>query len=69
MVALYRRSNTWTDATAANDPDSLALLLPSAAPDERGARPVLIYNHRDDRVPRLPASPIVRGAFLWPSGS
>jgi gamma-polyglutamate synthase len=59
---------SWTDATAANDPESLGLLLddvddrpggaatgaglPAEAPRDRR---VLIYNHRDDRVPRLAA--------------
>jgi poly-gamma-glutamate synthase PgsB/CapB len=91
---------TWTDATAANDPESLSLLLadgddrpggaatcasvPAEAPRDRLTRAsvpaeaprdpltraslpaeaprdhvkrrrVLIYNHRDDRVPRLAA--------------
>jgi gamma-polyglutamate synthase len=49
---------SWTDATAANDPESLSLLLsPSAeAPaDHRERRHLLVYNHRDDRVPRLEA--------------
>jgi gamma-polyglutamate synthase len=59
---------TWTDATAANDPESLGLLLgdgddwlgrarlPVDAPHDHVERTrVLVYNHRDDRVPRLVA--------------
>ncbi len=50
----------WLDATAANDPDSLALLLEDFAPWLEAAgvdaaeRPrVLVYHHRADRGPRL----------------
>jgi gamma-polyglutamate synthase len=50
----------WLDATAANDPESLALLLDDFAPwqesatDEAHVRPrVLVYHHRTDRAPRL----------------
>jgi gamma-polyglutamate synthase len=50
----------WTDATAANDPESLALLLDSftAWSGPRGQAPdarVLVYHHRDDRGSRLVA--------------
>jgi poly-gamma-glutamate synthase PgsB/CapB len=50
----------WLDATAANDPDSLALLLQDFEPWHEAAgagaagRPrILVYHHRTDRVPRL----------------
>jgi gamma-polyglutamate synthase len=50
----------WLDATAANDPESLALLLEEfepwrGSPRERGAalRRIMVYHHRDDRGPRL----------------
>jgi hypothetical protein len=46
----------WLDATAANDPDSLELLLRDFAPWRAGGagRPrILVYHHRDDRGPRL----------------
>jgi len=50
----------WLDATAANDPESLARLLEDFEPWHRGpavgvaARPrILVYHHRADRVPRL----------------
>jgi poly-gamma-glutamate synthase PgsB/CapB len=51
----------WMDATSANDPESLALLLNSgwrsdalpAGRDQVERRRILVYNHRDDRVPRL----------------
>jgi poly-gamma-glutamate synthase PgsB/CapB len=50
----------WLDATAANDPESLALLVDDFAPWQEPAtgdglvRPrVLVYHHRPDRVPRL----------------
>jgi hypothetical protein len=41
--------STWTDATAANDPESLGLLLRPVG----GVPRIVVYNHRDDRVPRL----------------
>ncbi len=48
----------WIDATAANDPVSLERLVPARA----GWRPVVaVYNHRDDRGPRL-------GTFLQHAG-
>jgi poly-gamma-glutamate synthase PgsB/CapB len=50
----------WLDATAANDPESLDLLLEEFEPwrdaaDGRNAqRPrIAVYHHRDDRIPRL----------------
>ena len=50
----------WLDATAANDPESLDLLLEEFGPwreavDQRTAGParIVVYHHRDDRVPRL----------------
>ena len=50
----------WLDATAANDPESLDLLLDEFGPwreamDERaaGRARILVYHHRDDRAPRL----------------
>ena len=50
----------WLDATAANDPESLDLLLDEFPPwreamDERaaGRTRIVVYHHRDDRVPRL----------------
>jgi gamma-polyglutamate synthase len=57
---LPRGSLQWLDATAANDPESLALLLDEfdpwcGSPRERGAalRRIMVYHHRDDRGPRL----------------
>jgi poly-gamma-glutamate synthase PgsB/CapB len=57
---LRRGEIAWLDATAANDPDSLALLLEDfepwheAAGEGAPARPrILVYHHRPDRVPRL----------------
>jgi poly-gamma-glutamate synthase PgsB/CapB len=50
----------WIDATAANDPESLALLLEGFEPWHGGAprgtpgpSRSLVYHHRPDRVPRL----------------
>ncbi len=50
----------WLDATAANDPDSLALLLEDFEPWREAAGEgtawtarTLVYHHRPDRVPRL----------------
>jgi poly-gamma-glutamate synthase PgsB/CapB len=50
----------WLDAAAANDPESLAILLEEfepwhgGPPDQRGKHPrILVYHHRDDRGPRL----------------
>jgi poly-gamma-glutamate synthase PgsB/CapB len=50
----------WLDATAANDPESLDLLLDEFGPwqdaiDERdaGRARIVVYHHRDDRAPRL----------------
>jgi hypothetical protein len=50
----------WLDATAANDPESLDLLLEEFGPwleakgDRLPGRPrIVVYHHRDDRVPRL----------------
>jgi gamma-polyglutamate synthase len=40
---------SWLDATAANDPLSLLRLLPVPL----SGRTVVVYNHRDDRSPRL----------------
>jgi len=42
-------TGTWIDATAANDPVSLGRLLHGAPPGRR----IVVYNHRDDRSPRL----------------
>ena len=57
---LPRGQLRWLDATAANDPESLALLLEEFEPwhgSPRGTvvpRPrILVYHHRDDRGPRL----------------
>ena len=54
------REIRWLDATAANDPESLDLLLDEFGPwreamDDRspGRARILVYHHRDDRVPRL----------------
>lgn len=52
------RRHSWLDATAANDPDSLArLLVPPGAADDRAGKAaepdLVIYNHRADRSPRL----------------
>jgi poly-gamma-glutamate synthase PgsB/CapB len=60
-TATLRRSEArWLDATAANDPESLALLLEAfepwhGAPRHRhvGHPRVLVYHHRGDRGPRL----------------
>jgi gamma-polyglutamate synthase len=50
----------WLDATAANDPESLALLLEEFEPWRAGQgdsgvglRRIVVYHHRDDRGPRL----------------
>jgi poly-gamma-glutamate synthase PgsB/CapB len=50
----------WLDATAANDPESLDLLLDEFGPwreerDERTAARarIVVYHHREDRAPRL----------------
>jgi gamma-polyglutamate synthase len=50
----------WLDATAANDPESLDLLLGEFGPwiegmgdRTAGHARILVYHHRDDRVPRL----------------
>lgn len=48
-LALPGGTVSWMDATAANDPESLSRLLAAA----RSERAILVYNHRDDRVPRL----------------
>jgi poly-gamma-glutamate synthase PgsB/CapB len=48
-ASLRGRSLPWLDATAANDPESLAVLLGGAD----GRRKVLVYNHRADRGSRL----------------
>jgi hypothetical protein len=69
------REVRFVDATAANDPESLTLLLACASGGRRGAKdaPVVgadipdwiaVYNHRDDRPVRLrvfiDASPLLR---------
>jgi poly-gamma-glutamate synthase PgsB/CapB len=55
----------WIDATAANDPVSLARLIPAAA----GADPVVaVYNHRDDRGPRL-RSFLLHGGIVAEAGT
>ena len=50
----------WLDATSANDPESLGILLDEFepwrdhSPGSHGALPrILIYHHREDRAPRL----------------
>jgi poly-gamma-glutamate synthase PgsB/CapB len=60
----------WLDATAANDPESLALLLEdfepwhTAARRATPARPrILVYHHRPDRVPRLECFAVHSPAF------
>ncbi len=57
---LGRREIRWLDATAANDPESLDLLLEEFGPwreamDDRtaGRSRTVVYHHRDDRGPRL----------------
>jgi poly-gamma-glutamate synthase PgsB/CapB len=55
-ATLAHGPSDWLDATAANDPDSLELLLRDFAPWRPGGtgRPrILVYHHRDDRGPRL----------------
>ncbi len=52
-VGLPGGTAAWIDATAANDPESLSLLLRGDAGWAGHAKRVLVYNHRDDRVPRL----------------
>jgi poly-gamma-glutamate synthase PgsB/CapB len=60
-VASLRRGDVrWLDATAANDPESLAILLEAFEPwrdrsgdDGRVPRKILVYHHREDRAPRL----------------
>jgi hypothetical protein len=58
--ALRRGEVRWLDATAANDPESLAILLEGFEPWRvpfrgRGTVPprILVYHHREDRAPRL----------------
>jgi poly-gamma-glutamate synthase PgsB/CapB len=43
----------WIDATAANDPESLAQLIAGAWGDGGIRSLALVYNHRQDRGPRL----------------
>jgi poly-gamma-glutamate synthase PgsB/CapB len=53
---LHARPVPWLDATAANDPDSLALLVEetgSATTSALASRRLVVYNHRADRAPRL----------------
>jgi poly-gamma-glutamate synthase PgsB/CapB len=59
-ATLRRGEIRWLDATAANDPESLDLLLDEFGPwreamDDRaaGRTRIVVYHHRDDRVPRL----------------
>lgn len=59
-VSLAGGDAAWTDASAANDPDSLALLLAGFQPwngtratGGGGRSRILVFNHRSDRVPRL----------------
>ena len=58
--SLRRGDLRWLDATAANDPESLAMLLEGfepwrvRSPDDRRVPPrILVYHHREDRAPRL----------------
>jgi poly-gamma-glutamate synthase PgsB/CapB len=59
VLSLRNGESHWLNATAANDPTSLAVLVDgvSATDQPRGSAPrpplVLIYNHRADRAPRL----------------
>jgi gamma-polyglutamate synthase len=60
----------WLDATSANDPESLDLLLEEFRPwrdemDERtaGRARIVVYHHRDDRAPRLDCFADCSGAF------
>ena len=64
VLDLPARRLRWLDATAANDPDSLERLMDDAGaathsagdgpvPADWRTRPVLVYNHRHDRGPRL----------------
>jgi gamma-polyglutamate synthase len=59
-VALPGGTVAWIDATAANDPESLALLLGA---EGHGRPSVLVYNHRDDRVTRLVTFAAQSGEF------
>jgi len=60
----------WLDATAANDPESLAAVVAGAndraATPPDGARTLVVYNHRADRAPRLACfadrSPVIANA-------
>jgi poly-gamma-glutamate synthase PgsB/CapB len=69
-AVIRNREIRWLDATAANDPESLDLLLNEFGPwrkavGERragGAR-IVVYHHRDDRVPRLTCFAQHSGAF------
>jgi gamma-polyglutamate synthase len=60
VESLRRGEVRWLDATAANDPASLAILLEAFEPwrvrsgdNDRGPRKILVYHHREDRAPRL----------------
>ncbi len=69
--AMLRRGEIrWLDATAANDPESLDLLLAEFGPWREAVggripgRPrVVVYHHRDDRGPRLGCFADHSGAF------
>jgi hypothetical protein len=52
---LEGRPVRWLDATAANDPESLAALVREfgAGAAAAGSHRVVVYNHRGDRGPRL----------------
>jgi poly-gamma-glutamate synthase PgsB/CapB len=54
-LLVERRAVRWLDATAANDPESLAALVGEFGADAApaGSCRVLVYNHRADRGPRL----------------
>ncbi len=60
----------WLDATAANDPESLEILLEQFDPwrhrsPGNGDTPaaILVYHHREDRAPRLDGFARYGGAF------
>ncbi len=59
VASLRHGDLRWLDATAANDPESLGILLEGFEPWQHrspggGVSPrILIYHHREDRAPRL----------------
>jgi poly-gamma-glutamate synthase PgsB/CapB len=60
VESLRRGDARWLDATAANDPESLAILIDAFEPwrdrschGDGVSRKILVYHHREDRAPRL----------------